>query len=247
MIFQWVDGPTFDIALISYFCVVLGLPTSIFFMWKINEVRLSHECEVRQERLKKMIIAPGKNNSDNIEKVADNEQLIDEQERPRRLTDWLKMPSFYIFGVCFVAVKLYSNLFGAFILFYLRFVILLGVEANTDSNSINFAQALIPLTVCLSSVCCNLSLSWFYGKFGRKIALMLGGIICAGASAGMYFLTKEVTWPIYPISVLIGKCPGNFRNRPTHGALHRPEPHIRSGWYQRQGGRYCVQYLWLRG
>lgn len=166
---------------------------SVFFLWKIDEVGLSAECAVKQERLKQL--------------KAETHPITSEPAiapRRLRLLDWLGMPTFYIFGVCFVAVKLYTNLFGTFVLFYLRFVLELGIENGSTSDSINFSQALIPLIICLSSVAANLSLSWFYGRFGRKTALMLGGVFCAGTSTGMYFLSSSVSWPIYPISVLVG-------------------------------------------
>jgi hypothetical protein len=156
------------------------------------------------------------------------------------------MPSFYIFGICYIAVRLYSNLFGTLILFYLVYVVKLGGQ-NTEGARINFFQALVPLIVCFMSICSNMMLSRFYSRFGRKTALLIGGLICAGTSAGLYFLDSDTTWPIYPLSVLVGIKKFKRRNRPTNGAVHRLKSNIGGDWHERRVGRislWSVQLLW---
>lgn len=41
------------------------------------------------------------------------------------------MPKFYFFGICYMGVRLYVNMFGTFLPFYLEGVIKLGSE-DTD-------------------------------------------------------------------------------------------------------------------
>jgi len=96
--------------------------------------------------------------------------------------------------------------------FYLVYVLELGSSWGFDPDKdvhvapskIPFVVALIPLLIYLSSVCTSFVLSKFYEKFGRKIALMTGGVLCAGCATFLIFLNKEFSWPIYGLAVLIG-------------------------------------------
>lgn len=38
------------------------------------------------------------------------------------------MPKFYLFGVCYMGVRLYTNIFGTFLPFYLTGVLKLGIS-----------------------------------------------------------------------------------------------------------------------
>lgn len=125
-----------------------------------------------------------------------------------KLSSWFKMPSFYIFGLCYMGVRLYSNLFGTLLPFYLVYVLKLGGDDSDEQDglkSIPFIVALIPLIIYLSSVCTSFLLSLLYEKIGRKLTLMAGGIICIGTAVLMLFLTSNFSWPIYIVAVLIGK------------------------------------------
>jgi len=109
-----------------------------------------------------------------------------------------------------MGVRLYSNLFGTLVPFYLVYVLKLGRSANFDPDRdvapsrIPLVVALIPLSIYLSSVCTSFVLSKFYEKFGRKTALMTGGVLCAGCSTFLIFLDSDFSWPIYGLAVLIG-------------------------------------------
>lgn len=109
-----------------------------------------------------------------------------------------------------MGVRLYSNLFGTLLPFYLVYVLKLGRSSGFDPDvdvapsKIPFVVALIPLLIYLSSVCTSFVLSKFYQKFGRKTALMTGGVLCAGCATFLVFLNSNFSWPIYGLAVLIG-------------------------------------------
>lgn len=88
-----------------------------------------------------------------------------------------------------MGVRLYSNLFGSLLSFYLLYVLGLG-GGNNNPNSIPFIVALIPLLIYLSSVLTSFGLSKFYSKFGRKTALMTGGVLCVVNAICMVFLSS---------------------------------------------------------
>ena len=52
IIFSIMNNSTLEINLISYIVIILGTLTSIFFIWKINEVKLVEECQDKALALK---------------------------------------------------------------------------------------------------------------------------------------------------------------------------------------------------
>lgn len=65
-------------------------------------------------------------------------------------------------------------------------------------------MALVPLIVYFSSVIVSSRLNWFYVKFGRKMALGVGTIICTLSLGSFLFLTKNTGWVVYILAVFIG-------------------------------------------
>ena len=114
---------------------------------------------------------------------------------------WFKMPKFYLFGVCYMCVRLYTNLFGTLLPFYLTDVVGMG---SLDPDKISFNLALVPMLAYASSVACSTQLNLFYTKFGRKMALFVGTAICMGCLVLMAFIQVEFNWVMYIVAILIG-------------------------------------------
>ncbi len=87
-----------------------------------------------------------------------------------------------------MGVRLYTNIFGTFLPFYLVGVLKLGV-IDESSNRIPFTVALVPLIVYIFSVTVSFFQNKFYAKFGRKMALLTGTIIAVFSLVTMLFLT----------------------------------------------------------
>ena len=59
------------------------------------------------------------------------------------LKSWLKMPVFYLCGACYIGMRIYVNIFGSLLAFYIVDVLKLG---NTDEiGGLSFNLALIPM------------------------------------------------------------------------------------------------------
>lgn len=106
---------------------------------------------------------------------------------PKResMLDWFKMPKFYLFGICYMCVRLYTNIFGTLLPFYLIDVVRMGSD---DKDSVSFNLALVPMLTYASSVVVSTQLNKFYQKFGRKKALFVGTAICLACLVVMSFL-----------------------------------------------------------
>ena len=100
-----------------------------------------------------------------------------------------------------MSVRMYTNLFGTLLPFYLTDVIGMGTK-NPDKISYNIA--LIPMLAYLSSVLMSLKLNWFYNNIGRKKALFVGTAICLVCLASMAFLKPQHNYLMYALALFIG-------------------------------------------
>lgn len=101
--------------------------------------------------------------------------------------DWFRMPKFYLFGICYMCVRLYTNLYGTLLPFYLMDVVHMGTD---EEGKVSYNLALVPMLTYASSVLVSAQLNWFYGKFGRKKALFVGTAICIICLVAMVFLQE---------------------------------------------------------
>ena len=59
------------------------------------------------------------------------------------------MPKFYLFGICYMSVRIYTNLFGTFLPFYLVDVLVMTTGPN---SMVSFNIALVPMLAYMASV-----------------------------------------------------------------------------------------------
>lgn len=113
------------------------------------------------------------------------------------------MPKFYLFGVCYMSVRLYTNMFGTLLPFFLIDVLKMG--GSGDDSHVSYNIALVPMIAYASSVVVSTRLNWFYTTFGRKKALFLGTALCLGCLIGMAFIAPSSAWLMYILALFIGK------------------------------------------
>lgn len=111
------------------------------------------------------------------------------------------MPIFYFFGLCYISMRVYSNVFGTLLPFYLISVLKLG---SSDEDKLSFNIALVPLICYLFSAITSSALNFIYSKLGRKKSLFTGTIICIISMIMIYFTTEEYSILIYFIAALVG-------------------------------------------
>lgn len=85
-----------------------------------------------------------------------------------------------------MCVRMYTNMFGTILPFYLTGVVGMG-SPNEDEVSYNLA--LVPMLAYAASVVMSTQLDRFYIVFGRKKALFVGTAICIACLVVMAFLT----------------------------------------------------------
>ena len=100
-----------------------------------------------------------------------------------------------------MCVRLYTNLFGSFLPFYLTDVVNMGVK---DENAVSFNLALVPMLAYMASVAVSTQLNKFYKTFGRKKALFVGTAICLACLTVMAFLEPKYNWVMYILAFFIG-------------------------------------------
>jgi Na+/melibiose symporter-like transporter len=111
------------------------------------------------------------------------------------------MPIFYFFGLCYISMRIYSNVFGTLLPFYLISVLKLG---SSDKDKLSFSIALVPLISFLFSAITSSGLNFIYEKIGRKKSLFMGTTICVISMIMIYFTNEHNAILIYFIAALIG-------------------------------------------
>jgi Na+/melibiose symporter-like transporter len=161
-------------------------------------VQESIESE-RQFKLKKSIT------ESTVDDNSKQEDVVIEEEKKQeiRFSHWLKKPKFYLFGICYMCVRLNSNVFGTFVPFYLIYVLKLSVGEG-EQSTIPFSVALVPLIIYASSSVLSAKISWLYGKIGRKNTLLLGTVLSI-LSLGLLFTLDTYNGNlIYILALFIG-------------------------------------------
>ena len=101
-----------------------------------------------------------------------------------------------------MCVRLYTNIFGTLLPFYLIDVVQMGTD---DQNVVSYNLALVPMLAYASSVIVSTQLDKFYLYFGRKKALFVGTAICIICLTAMAFIDKDTNWLMYILPFFIGK------------------------------------------
>jgi len=117
-------------------------------------------------------------------------------------TEWFKQPSFYIYGLVYMGVRMTVNVTSSLMLFYLQYVVIIGNANNV--SSIPFQFAVIPMILYLSSTISSASLKKVYIKFGRKNSFSVGAIFVIGSAVVMMTLNQSISYFMYPLAMVIG-------------------------------------------
>lgn len=144
--------------------------------------------------------------------------------------DWFKLPKFYLFGICYMCVRLYTNIFGTLLPFYLIDVLKMGTD---NPEQVSYNLALVPMLAYGSSVIVSTQLNRFYLYFGRKKALFVGTAICIGCLIIMTFLNSSTSWVMYILPFFIGIF--IFSQGPlSHSCYQLELTSFRTLWAQRE-------------
>ena len=129
--------------------------------------------------------------------------ILEDKKEEINLGFWLRKPKFYLFGICYMCVRLNSNVFGTFIPFYLIYVLELQ-NKQSSKDTIPFSVALVPLITYFSSSILSAKISTFYMKIGRKNSLMVGTILSTISLGLLYILDSKNGHWIYVLAIFIG-------------------------------------------
>ena len=104
-----------------------------------------------------------------------------------------------------MSVRLYCNLFGTLLPFYLVDVLQMGTKSEILNNEIPFQVALVALVITIVQyVNSHLVSSFYYKRIGRKNTLMLGTLFSILSSLIMVFLTPSTNWVMFLVAILVG-------------------------------------------
>ena len=128
-----------------------------------------------------------------------------EEEEKGNVCMWFKMPSFYLFCLCYVGMRVFYNVFAALTPFYLVDVLQFGSDSEVG---LSFNLALVPLLVYASAIISSSRLSALYRVIGRKKTLLVGTVVGCLSLLAVYALTPDFSWVIYYLAIFIGSSSG---------------------------------------
>jgi Na+/melibiose symporter-like transporter len=118
-LFLLLDAPALEFSILSLTALLVGLSFSIFFIVRIDEPRLEQSCVLMQKEVSEMV----RRESSAELPLLDNDETASEAfPATESVLDWFRMPSFYLYGLSYMGFRLYVNLFGTLMPFYLIYV-----------------------------------------------------------------------------------------------------------------------------
>lgn len=104
-----------------------------------------------------------------------------------------------------MSVRLYCNLYGTLLPFYLVDVLKMGTEEEIENNEIPFQVALVSLVITVVQYLNSHIISKvYYRRIGRKNTLMLGTVFAIISSLAMVFITPNVNWIMFIVAIFVG-------------------------------------------
>lgn len=201
-LFLFLSQPVLEFSALSLCALLVGLVSSLFFIVRIDEPRLEAEAKERHSEIKEMLRKDSASQlSEDSEEKEDGAVVL---PRVESLLDWFKMPSFYLYGMSYMGFRLYVNLFGTLMPFYLIFVMKLASIEDISNNNIPFEMASIPLIAYLFSTLGSLALPKLYSTVGRKAVVVLGMVITIGYSVMLFVHPTRFDWLMYVVASLAG-------------------------------------------
>ena len=173
----------------------LGMCTSIYYIGRINEPKLTREAK-----------------SYNDEYLRKNGQPTPVNLRASRLTehiknwrDWIKEGQFYVYGIVYMLCRIAINTTMSIQPFYL---IRVTKFEKTSDNPTPLPIALVPLLSYLSSLIFSL---FFYKRMSqyfrnRRTPLLIAIVVICFGSLPYVFITSDpnVRWLVYLVSAIQG-------------------------------------------
>lgn len=185
-----IDDQILTFRLLAYTLTLIGLFTSLFFIFFVPEARLSQEALTYDKAYK--LANGGKSNDD--ENKNKNRQSV--SENISSWTQWLTNGAFYIHAVVYMFARMAVNVTMTLTPFYLIHVLKYEID---ESKPVPPIIATVPLASYTTSMLFSL---FGYGRlvkaFGnRLIPLMIGVIITCAASVPFIFMKPSFAWLVY--------------------------------------------------
>jgi len=122
--------------ILSIICIVLGCCASMFYISVLREVPLAKEADERDAAYKRQMKIEYGMSDPNNDDVEEDELTGDELKKVKKgkqWNDWLKLETFYIYGMVYMVVRVAINVTMTIQPFYLQGVTGYGTEPGTET------------------------------------------------------------------------------------------------------------------
>jgi len=205
--FYSIDGEKLQYRYICYVATALSIAAAVFYIIKIDEVKLSAEAKRLEEEYQNNLLGQNTvelmgtnqvNESTELTMEKSDKEKDEEESVKGHWSDWLKQPIFYIFGTVYTMARMALNITLAMQPFYLQTV--LKFEA-AEGKTTPIELGLVPLTSCMMSLFFSLFVMqkvtrWLKNRF---LPMVLAIFIVSIASLPLAFLGESWRNLVYPL------------------------------------------------
>eukprot|EP00343_Euplotes_focardii_P012795 CAMPEP_0205832694 /NCGR_PEP_ID=MMETSP0206-20130828/47677_1 /ASSEMBLY_ACC=CAM_ASM_000279 /TAXON_ID=36767 /ORGANISM="Euplotes focardii, Strain TN1" /LENGTH=338 /DNA_ID=CAMNT_0053138473 /DNA_START=538 /DNA_END=1554 /DNA_ORIENTATION=+ len=195
----FVDDQIWTFRLLAWTLTVIGIPTSLIFIFGVPEVQLTKDAVIYNRQYKKINETTSEEIDEDKDKAkVEGEGEEEEEESSKTWRDWLQSGAFYIHAIVYTFTRMAVNVTMTLTPFYLIHV--LGYKFDSD-EPVSPQIATVPLV----SYACSMIFSIFFynklvGKFGNRLhPLFIGTVLTVGSSIPFYFMQPSFSWLVYVI------------------------------------------------
>jgi Na+/melibiose symporter-like transporter len=189
-------------------CIILGLVTSLIFLFLCREMYLSKNIPLYYETMKQSLREYNNLSDDAVNKGLTLSDRTEVQEKEKmHWCDWLKKPDFYAYIFVYMFVRLSINITQSVIPFYIETV--LGYEKTKEGGT----PVEISIVLLISTVGSIVNSLFIQGalesrmsstRTKRLLMITIASLFVAGGCLPMFFLNKDNRSPMFYLAFVFG-------------------------------------------
>ncbi|CAI2366839.1 unnamed protein product [Moneuplotes crassus] len=186
LLFKFVPDGIWQFRILICICTIIGIITSVFYLYGIREVDLSLKALSQDIKFSTWSVESAGNSVSHW-------------------WEWLSIQQFYYYGLAYTLAKMTINLTMMLIPFYLVHVMMFKQAEETPTP---LAIASVPLASYFSSMAFTLIISKRLNKYfdqrNRLIGLLISSCLVAISSLPFLWITVRLHWVIYILVAIQG-------------------------------------------
>ena len=210
VLFLTVDDRIEQFRILCVICICLGTLASIFYLMQVREVPLKKLAEEKDAAYKRQLRMEAGIEDDGID---DDEDELKKVNTGKKWFEWLKVETFYIYGMVYMFVRVAINVTMTMQPFYLTYVTEFGnasqdPDAKVEEEETPVQVAIVPLISYIGQLVFSLLLQRKLTEKlrSRFLPLLVALVLISIGSFPLALLNGEenIRWMVYPLAFTQG-------------------------------------------